>query len=375
MKFSKTALYLICFLSSSFIFSQIKVSEHIQPSTIAKQNNNSLYFVDFWATWCGPCIHASKYIESLQKQFPENFYVLSLSQESPEIVKRFMLKHKNGLAVAIDFEGETFTKNNVSSLPYSILYNAEGSKIWEGHTADFKPYHVQKFLRENKSQTTINRMITTQAYQKAIAKEEVTPKKDFQFIKLRNGVDNKMLQVVRHENYLELKGSLKDILAYSFDSYKNQIDIPSSINNVYQMRFKLNTDAYNEKAKVILKALRLKQINKEVKGEALVFDIKTPTFWDTNQIDWGNDTQHFLIGDSEIKADNVTLNQIKYQLSNLLETPIIITSRNIDSNVHDWDIHYKYFELMVSGMSENYGILVKKKVVDYPRYIITKKGG
>jgi len=115
MKYNKTTLYLLCFFSSMFIFGQIKISEYIQPSSIATQTNNKLYFVYFWATWDGPCIHASKYIESLQKQYPENFYVLSLSQESPEVVKRFVLKHKNGLATAIDYEGETFPKYKVYS--------------------------------------------------------------------------------------------------------------------------------------------------------------------------------------------------------------------------------------------------------------------
>jgi len=372
MKFNKITLYSICFLSSTFIFGQIKVSEYIQPSSIATQTNNKLYFVDFWATWCGPCIHASKYIESLQKQYPENFYVLSLSQESPEVVKRFMLKHKNGLATAIDYEGETFSKYKVYSLPYSVLLNAQGTKIWEGHSANFKPHHIEKFLRENQSKISLDKMIIAQAYQKVAVKKEELPKKGFEIVKLNKSWNN-TLQVKKHDSYLELKGSLKDILAYALDSYKSQIKIPNDINDSYQVRFKFNTDAYYNKAKVVLKALKLKETNENIKGEVLVFEINVPTFWDTNQIDWGEDAQHFLIGDSEIKGDNVTLNQIKYQLSDVLETPIIIASKNIDSCIHDWDIHYKYFNLMVSNMKDNYGIVIEKKVVDYPEYIITKR--
>ena len=372
MKFNKTTLYLLCLLSSTFIFGQIKISEYIQRSSIATQTNNKLYFVDFWATWCGPCIHASKYIESLQKQYPENFYVLSLSQESPEVVKPFMLKHKNGLATAIDYEGETFSKYKVYSLPYSVLFNAQGTKIWEGHPANFKPHQLEQFLRENQSKISLDKMIITQAYKKVTAKKDESPKKDFDIVKLNESWNNTLL-VQKHDSHLELKGSLKDILAYALDSYKSQINIPNTINNSYQVRFKFNTDAYSDKAKFILKALKLKETNKYIKGEALVFEIKAPTFWDTNQIDWGEGTQHFLIGDSEIKGDNVTLNQIKYQLSHVLETPIIIASKNIDSYIHDWDIHYKYYDLMVSNMKDNYGIVIEKKVVDYPEYSITKR--
>ncbi|WP_298344956.1 TlpA disulfide reductase family protein [uncultured Algibacter sp.] len=375
MKFNKSILYLFCFLSSSFIFGQIRVSEYIQPSVISKTSDNQLYFIDFWATWCGPCIHASKYVESLQKQYPENFYVLSLSQESPDVVKRFMLKHKNGLATAIDYEGETFSKNKVMSLPYSILYNAQGVKLWEGHPADFKSYHVDQYLRDNRSTIAKHKMIVTQAYQKVetIQNLEVPPKKDFLVEKLNKNWDNS-LQITQKDTYLELKGRLQDILAYALDSHKSQINMSSELDEAYRVRIKNNTKASYEKSKYILKALKLKKANQDKRGEVIVFDVNAPRFWDTNQIDWGQDTQHFLIGDAEIKADNVTLSQVKYQLSNVLETPIILVQNNVDSAIHDWDIHYKYYDLMVSAMKDSYGIDISKKVVEYPEYVITKRG-
>jgi thiol-disulfide isomerase/thioredoxin len=372
MKFKKTTFYLVCLFSTTFIFGQIKVSEYIQQSTIATQTNNKLYFVDFWATWCGPCIHASKYIESLQKQYPDDFYVLSLSQESPEVVKRFMLKHQNGLATAIDYEGETFSKNKVQSLPYSILYNASGMKIWEGHPADFKPYQLEQFLRDNPNEIAVDRIILTQAYQKEAVKEKYQPKSDFEILALNESWDS-ALQIVQHDSFMELKGNLKDILAYALDCYKSQIILPNTKNDLYRVRFKMDSNAYENKAKFILKALKMKESRKFTEGEALIFEIKNPTFWDTNQIDWGKDTQQFLIGDSEIKADNVTLNQVKYQLSNVLETPIVIAS-NVGNQKHDWDIHYKYFDLMVSIMKDNYGIDIEKKVIEYPEYTITRRG-
>ena len=372
MKFKKISFYLVCFFSSTFIFGQIKVSEYIQQSSIATQTDNKLYFVDFWATWCGPCVHASKYIESLQKQYADDFYVLSLSQESPEVVKRFMLKHQNGLATAIDYEGQTFSKNKVQSLPYSILYNAHGMKLWEGHPADFKPNHLEQFLRDNPNKIAVDKIILTQAYQKTVVKKEDELKKDIEITPLNETWDA-ALQIVKHDSFIELTGNLKDILAYALDCYKSQIKLTNASNDSYRVKLRIDSDAFNNKSKYVLKALKMKESRKYTEGEALVFEIKNPTFWDTNQIDWGKDTQQFLIGDSEIKADNVTLNQVKFQLSNVLETPIIVTS-NVENQKHDWDIHYKYFDLMVSIMKDNYGIDIEKKVIEYPEYTITRKG-
>ncbi len=373
MNFLKTVFFSLFVIFPIFFFGQIKISEYIQHSSLAKQNKNALYFVDFWATWCGPCIHATKYIETLQKQYPENFFVLSLSQENPDLVTRYMTKHKNGLAVAIDYDGETFRKNNVSSLPYGVLFNAQGFKVWEGHPADFKQYHVDKFLKQNKSQASVDDMIIRQAYHKNVVEKKLEPQNDFEIFKLSSSIDsNRSLEVIKYTNYLELTGSLQAIFAYTFNSNKNQIIMPSDINNLYTIQFKFNTEAYNNKVKVLLEALSLKQTTNYINGEVLVFDVTLSKLWDTNQINWGNDTQHFLIGDSDIKADNVTINEIKYQLSNILDTPIVINSKNDINTLHDWDIHYKYFDLMVSNMSDNYGILVEKKEASYPQYVISK---
>ncbi|WP_298550827.1 TlpA disulfide reductase family protein [uncultured Algibacter sp.] len=375
MKFNKITLWLLCFFSSTFIFGQINISEQIQPSSLAKQDNNALYFVDFWATWCGPCIHVSKYLESLQEQFPNNFYVLSLTKEGPDIVKRFMLKHKMKLAVAIDYDGETFNNNNVRSLPYGILYNAYGEELWKGHPADLKGYQIGGFLNTNKHSIPVSKMFKINAYEKVEVVEEEEQENELEIVDLNFVEESSDLRVSMHKSYLELKGDLKSILAYTLNSHKNQINIPEDLNKSYEMRFKLDSRAYYEKTKMILKKLRLKKSEAELEGEVLVFDIKEPRFWGDDEIDWGPDTPKFLIGDSEIKADGVSLEEVKYKLINLLNVPIIMYHDNIDLNLtHDWDIHYKYFDLMVSGMWDSYGIDVAKKNTKYPQYVISKRG-
>ncbi|WP_396600401.1 TlpA family protein disulfide reductase [Algibacter sp. R77976] len=375
MKFNKTTLYLLFFLSSTFVFGQINISEEIQPSALAKQESNTLYFVDFWATWCGPCIHVSKYLETLQEQYPNDFYVLSLTKESPDIVDRFMLKHESKLAIALDYEGETFKKNNIRSLPYGILYNAYGDVLWEGHPADLKGYQIGGFLNKNKKRISVSEMFKVKTYEKVEIVEEIEQEEDFEIINLNFVEDNSELRVVDHKSYLELKGNLRSILAYTLKSHKNQIKIPEELNKSYEMRFKFNSPAYFDKTKVVLRKLRLKKNDAEIEGEVLVFDIKEPRFWGDDQIDWGPDTPKFLIGDSEIKADGVSLEEVKYKLINLLDVPILLNHNDIDVNlIHDWDIHYKYFDLMVSGMWDSYGINVSKKNVKYPQHVISKRG-
>lgn len=372
LKLKRNALSAIALMLPFFFFGQIKISENIQRSSLASNDENALYFVDFWATWCGPCVHASKYLTALQRQYPDKFHIMSLSQENPDIVKRFMQKHPMQLAVAIDNNGETFSKYNIASLPYGILFNAKGEKLWEGHPAEFKTYHLEGYLSTNKKTIGVDKMYQLQSYKPVNIVKAENFKGDFDIVKLKQPLST-ALAVEKKPNYLEISGSLQDILAYTNNVYNEQVKVSSDIQNHYRVRFKYDTEAFNSKTKVILKRLRLKQKDVKVSGDVLFFDIKNSSFWDMNQIDWGNDTPNFLIGDTDIKADNVSLNQVNYQLANLLNIPIITSNDKIAEQLHDWDIHYKYFELMTSSLRDTYGINVEKRRGEYPNYIITKK--
>lgn len=374
MRIKKIIVCCLFFVCPLFFFGQMKVSDFYLSKT-ANGTENKLYFVDFWATWCGPCIHVSKYLKSLQMQYPDDFYIVSLTQENPEVVKKFMKKHRTGLAVAIDYEGEMFKKNNISSLPYGILYNALGKKLWEGHPADLKGFHVSNFLKKSTKRASVSKIFKHVSYsdkELLETEKEYIPSDDFEFVELSNR-ENAPLEIIYNDFFITLKGSLKDILTYSEKVYKDQIKMSTDLNKSYAMYFKYDTKAFKNMTNTILNGFKLNKTANKVKGDILVFNTDKPTFWDTRQIDWGENNEKYLIDDSELKADNVSIKEVTYILSKLLEMPIVLNGANFDKELHDWQIHYKYFDLMVSNFSDNFGVGVKKTNASYLEYTISKK--
>jgi len=355
----------------NYTFGQIKVSEFIQKSTIASPDNNKLFFVDFWATWCVPCITAKEHLKVLQSQFPNEFYVVSLSSENPLKVEKFLKNHPNDLTVAIDYNKETFDKYNVKILPAGVLFNANGKVLWEGGAPDLKKEMVSRFLRQQTARTSLSSFFDVVSIEDETSNEYI-PTEAMEFKPIVSGFEE--LSVVDNDNYLKVSGSLKSVLGYLAKIYKNQIVVAEGLDTNYEVYFKKPFNTNENLAFKLITELSLSVDRKFSEGEGMSFTIDTPKFWDTNQIDWGKNNAKYLIGDSQIQGDNVSLKDIAYQLANVLDMPIIIPDdSDMNLALHDWDFHYKFFQLMQIDLEDNYGIKVEKKTITYPVYHIEKK--
>jgi len=63
-----------------------------------------IILIDFWATWCAPCITGMHHLEELQKEFPEDLKVLAVSYEDPDRIQRFTSNKTFGFTFAEDKE-------------------------------------------------------------------------------------------------------------------------------------------------------------------------------------------------------------------------------------------------------------------------------
>lgn len=350
---------------------QVKASEILEDSKIASNDNNKLFFVDFWATWCGPCIHAKKLLSVLQQQFSEELYIISLSEENPVRVERFLESKPTDLAVVMDYYGETFDAYNITEIPKGILFNANGKQLWKGHPSDLTPQMIKGFLRQNSNTSSFSDFIQIIDLKEDIENQYI-PSKPFE-VKFTN--DNYGgFQVYDYTDYTKLEGSLTDILSHFSKIYSGQIQVPLHLNKNYTVYVQKDYKSGNNLAMELLRNLDFDFVLTEGRSEVLTLSItNSHLFWDTNQIDWGKNGSPFLISDADIQADNVSLKEIAYQLSNVLEMPVMLNGDEASAEaLHDWQIHYKYFEFLKSNLND-YGIEVVKTETSYPLYKVIKK--
>ena len=103
--------------------------------------------LEFWGTQCGPCISAIRHLNELSDKYGgEGTLFVSLSQDTPDMVVRFLQKRPIKGAVAIDRDNRTFDAYGIRSIPHTVLIDAHGVLRWQGHPNLFTETLLVTFL-------------------------------------------------------------------------------------------------------------------------------------------------------------------------------------------------------------------------------------
>jgi thiol-disulfide isomerase/thioredoxin len=102
-------------------------------------NRGKVVFVDFWASWCPPCLASLPAYENLYREIGgADFEVIAVNvDEDTEDGLRFLEQHPVSYPVVADPKGDIGIPWNIRSLPRSFLLNREGEIL-----ATFKRYRT-----------------------------------------------------------------------------------------------------------------------------------------------------------------------------------------------------------------------------------------
>ncbi len=86
--------------------------------------------LEFWATWCGPCVRSIPAMNKLEAVLEEDPIVfLHITDEEESVVTKFLEKTPINGWVGIDVEGATFTNYGISGRPTVAVVGKDGTLL------------------------------------------------------------------------------------------------------------------------------------------------------------------------------------------------------------------------------------------------------
>ena len=128
--------------------SSVKTYTYSELKPLLEKNEGKTYIVNFWATWCAPCVKELPYFEKIKKEYDDkNVEVLLVSLDFPKQVEKklipFINKRKlNSKVVLLDDINEdvwikAIDENWSGAIPATLIYNKNKRKFYE-HSFDYE---------------------------------------------------------------------------------------------------------------------------------------------------------------------------------------------------------------------------------------------
>ena len=108
-------------------------------------NSDKPVLVDFWATWCGPCVRVMPELIGLHKKYAaKGLVIIGHTDKSSKNVSGFIKNHKIPFIITVG--SSVFKTYGVKGIPHAFLLDTNGVVLWRGHSGSIKTKNIEEAL-------------------------------------------------------------------------------------------------------------------------------------------------------------------------------------------------------------------------------------
>ena len=124
----------------------LAIEKWVKGAPVASFEKGKVYVVEFWATWCGPCIASMPHVSALQRQYKDKgvtiIGVTSVDKDNPlTAVEKMVADKGDGMGYTVAWDSGLKTREafkeaaGESGIPCSFVIDKEGRVAFIGHPA------------------------------------------------------------------------------------------------------------------------------------------------------------------------------------------------------------------------------------------------
>jgi thiol-disulfide isomerase/thioredoxin len=222
-----------------------KILNHTAPASSLKNLKSRLTLIDFFGTWCVPCVKALPNLTNLQNEFKNNVRILLVSNETETRLSKFIAQHSPfTFAVVVDDENKFTGLFQPASYPYTVVLDSSGTIIAITDAASLTIPLVNKWLNNKTAikKDTTSVIAATMPLSLNSSNKLVTLSQQFIYAAKTGDSTAILEEALKNVSYDSLKNNLKS------DEEKKAFWI-NIYNGYTQVLLKKNPDQYKSRNK------------------------------------------------------------------------------------------------------------------------------
>ena len=129
-------------------FSAEKILNYDAERTDFNSLKKEITIIDFFGTWCIPCLRALPHLDSIQKEFPESVRVMLISVEKESALQKFVNDHKaKNFPLIVDTDKKISELFQPPSYPYTVVADAAGKIIAITEASNITANQISDWLK------------------------------------------------------------------------------------------------------------------------------------------------------------------------------------------------------------------------------------
>jgi thiol-disulfide isomerase/thioredoxin len=370
----------------------IVITDFISDNSKGIELSNKFKVLEFWATWCAPCLAAVPHINALQSEFSDkkNLVFLSITYETPEKVKRTLERINFETLVVSDQTKETHRNLGVEqygfiAVPQTILLDDNNIIRWMGLPEELTADLLNDFINreeiaqneeaeemEENEPSTLSSILMNMINNKKV-------KDAFVITQSEEADQQSSMFALSIGKYFTFNSNLAPILATLSQLEEYQIILPAKLEtekfNLAYKSTNINPKNFNEELqKVEIQKIKsnvlsaLKLTEKRITKETEVYRIE---IMDKSKLVASNPeemTTHVSSNDTHLVLQNISFDLLAKSIS--AQNNLIIINEKPVAHKFDFLLQITNNEQDLTKELANYGLLLvkTKQNIDYLVY-------
>ena len=96
-----------------------------ETSSTIYDYSEDLIILDFWATWCGPCLSSFPKMSALQKEYAGQIKIIAITDEKEDRINAFLANRPQDFDIALDLDGSLNAYFKHRTIPHYVILDKD----------------------------------------------------------------------------------------------------------------------------------------------------------------------------------------------------------------------------------------------------------